>query len=50
MMSNPETWIANASKNKDKYTEKIKELQSKYDNVLNKKHKDKLKKQIDYYE
>ena len=30
--------------------EELKELQSKYDNVLNKKYKDKLKKQIDYYE
>ena len=50
LMSNPETWIANASKNQNKYTEKVKELQSKYDNVLNKKYKDKLKKQIDYYE
>lgn len=49
LMSNPKTWIDNATSNIDKYKNKIDELAKKKDNALKDEDKKIIQDQIDHY-
>lgn len=49
LMSNPETWVNNASNNINKYKNKINKLEEKLDNALTDKDKKPIEEQITHY-